>query len=179
MGVMSKRCVGLILASFLALCVAAPCFARDVNVCGTASVYFSPHGGCTEAAISAVGQATSLILVQAYSMTSAPICDALVAAHTRGVTVRVISDRVNIHGRGSVTHDLQAAGIEVVYDLAHRIAHNKVMIIDGETVITGSFNWSASAEHANAENLIILRGPDLAQVYAERWEELRKICVER
>lgn len=174
-----RKASGLLLGLFLALCVALPCFARDVNVCGTVSVYFSPHGGCTEAVVDAIGKGQSLILVQAYSMTSVPIRDALLAAHARGVQVRVISDRTNEHGRGSITHDLQSAGIEVVYDEVHRIAHNKVMVVDGDAVLTGSFNWTASAENSNAENLIILRGAALAQVYAERWEELRKICVER
>ena len=169
----------ILLPLLLALTLALPAWARDINLCGPAQVYFSPHGGCTEAAVGSIGQSKSTILVQAYSFTSRPIADALLAARARGVTVRVISDRTNETGRGSVTQALQAAGIEVVYDEVHKIAHNKVMVIDGETVLTGSFNWTASAENVNAENLLILHGAEVAQAYAERWEELRNICVER
>lgn len=163
----------------LALSLACPAWAADINLCGPAQVFFSPHGGCTEAAAIAIGQAKATILVQAYSFTSKPISTALQDANKRGVVVKVISDRTNETGKGSVTHDLQEAGIEVVFDEVHKIAHNKVMIIDGETVLTGSFNWTASAENANAENLLILHGEEVARAYAERWEELRRICVER
>ena len=58
----------------------------------------------------------------------------------------------------------------VYIDDQHAIAHNKVMIIDGGTVITGSFNFSKAAEQSNAENLLILRGnPPLAALYAQNF----------
>ena len=163
----------------LLLTLPLPALARDVQICGPAQIYFSPHGGCTEAIVATIDQTKTTILVQAYSFTSIPIRDALLEAKGRGVDVQVIADKTDETSRASVTPDLQAAGVEVVYDETHKIAHNKIMIVDGETVITGSFNWTASAENANAENLIILHGQEVAKVYADRWAELRKICVER
>lgn len=62
------------------------------------------------------------------------------------------------------------AGIPTWIDAAHTIAHNKVMTIDGETVITGSFNFTKAAEEKNAENLLILDSPDLAEIYRKNWE---------
>ncbi len=56
-------------------------------------------------------------------------------------------------------------------DAEHRIAHNKVMVIDGQTVITGSFNFTKSAETGNAENLLVIRSPELAGKYAENWKK--------
>ena len=56
-----------------------------------------------------------------------------------------------------------AAGITTLIDRKPTIAHNKVMVIDGATVLTGSFNWTASAEKSNAENLLVLRRPALAE----------------
>ena len=56
-------------------------------------------------------------------------------------------------------------------DAQHAIAHNKVMIIDGETVITGSFNFTKAAEENNAENLIVLRDRKLAERYIKNWQE--------
>jgi len=47
----------------------------------------------------------------------------------------------------------------------HAIAHNKIMIIDGQTVITGSFNFIKAAEENNTENLLIIKSPELAKLY--------------
>jgi len=105
-------------------------------------VYFSPHGGCTDAIITELNKAKSTILVQAYSFTSAPIAKALLNAHRRGVKVEVILDRSQRTQKYSSATFLSNQGIPVKIDAQHAIAHNKVMIIDGETVITGSFNFT-------------------------------------
>ena len=105
-------------------------------------VYFSPRGGCTEAIIKELDKAKSSILVQAYSFTSAPIAKALLNAHKRGVKVEVILDKSQRTQQYSSATFLHNQGIPVKIDAQHAIAHNKVMIIDGETVITGSFNFT-------------------------------------
>lgn len=56
-------------------------------------------------------------------------------------------------------------------DSAHAIAHNMVMIIYGETVITGSFNFTKAAEEHNAQNLLIMRNAGVTQIYLDNWEE--------
>jgi phosphatidylserine/phosphatidylglycerophosphate/cardiolipin synthase-like enzyme len=56
-------------------------------------------------------------------------------------------------------------------EAAHTIAHNKVMVIDGETVITGSFNFTKAAEDNNAKNLLIIHEKELASLYTRSWEE--------
>jgi phosphatidylserine/phosphatidylglycerophosphate/cardiolipin synthase-like enzyme len=56
----------------------------------------------------------------------------------------------------------------------HAISHNKVMIIDGETVITGSFNFTKAAQEKNAENLLIIHDPALAAQYAQNWDAHRQ-----
>jgi len=138
----------------------------------TLSPYFSPSGGCTQAVVDALGASKSSVLVQAYSFTSAPIAKALVDAHKRGVSVQVILDKSQRSERyGSATF-LANEGIPVYIDAAHKIAHNKVMIIDGKTVITGSFNFTKSAEEGNAENLLVIsNAPDVAQRYTANWKE--------
>jgi phosphatidylserine/phosphatidylglycerophosphate/cardiolipin synthase-like enzyme len=65
----------------------------QVSIPRGVEVFFSPRGGATEAVVEALGRATNNVLVQAYSFTSAPIARALVAAHRRGLEVRVILDR--------------------------------------------------------------------------------------
>ena len=105
----------------------------------SSEVYFSPKGGCTEAIIKELNKAKSIILVQAYFFTSAPIAKALLNAHKRAVKVEVILDKSQRTQKYSPATSLFNAGIPVKIDSQHTVAHNKVMIIDGETVITGSF----------------------------------------
>lgn len=133
-------------------------------------VYFSPNGGCTKAIVATVAGAKKTVLVQAYSFTSAPIAAAIVDAKKRGVAVQVILDKSQQTARYTAADDLRRAGVPTFIDAAHAIAHNKIIIIDGQTVITGSFNFSKAAEESNAENLVILQSADLAARYTSNWK---------
>lgn len=62
------------------------------------------------------------------------------------------------------------AGITTLIDGANAIAHNKVVVIDSETIITGSFNFTTAAERQNAETLLVIRDKALAARYAENWQ---------
>jgi phosphatidylserine/phosphatidylglycerophosphate/cardiolipin synthase-like enzyme len=134
--------------------------------------FFSPNGGCTQAVVDALNAAKKTILVQAYSFTSVPIAKALVDAKHRGVDVRVILDKSQRTERYSGTTYLVNEGIPTFIDASHKIAHNKVMVIDDQEVITGSFNFTKAAESGNAENvLLILHAPELAARYTANWKE--------
>lgn len=146
-------------------------FAGDVPINTTAKVYFSPNGGCTQVIIQEIDRAKSEILIQAYSFTSAPIAKALLSAHKRGVKVVTVLDKSNKTAQYSSATFLFNAGIPVFIDSAHAIAHNKVIILDRETVITGSFNFTKAAEDKNAENILILKSKALAKEYLKNWEE--------
>ncbi len=136
------------------------------------AVYFSPNGGCTEAIIDQIGNAQETVLVQAYSFTSAPIAKALLDAHKRGVFVHVVLDSSQRTARYSSATFFRNQGIPVLIDSEHAIAHNKVMVIDGETIITGSFNFSKAAEERNTENLLIITGkPRLTRAYLDNIRE--------
>lgn len=135
-------------------------------------VLFSPGGGCTEAIVREIGRARNSVDVQAYSFTSAPIAKAVTDAHARGVKVRIILDKSQRTERYSSATFLKNHDVPVFIDDEHAIAHNKVILIDGKTVITGSFNFSKAAEERNAENLLIIEGrPDLASAYTDNFEE--------
>ena len=107
--------------------------------------------------------------MQAYSFTSAPIAEALVKARKRGVKVEVILDRSQMTYKYSSADFLVNSGIPTRIDAAHAIAHNKVMVIDNEVVITGSFNFTKAAEEKNAENLLVVHNKRLAAQYSENW----------
>lgn len=166
---MRGRLAILLLAVLLLLPAAAPAakFAPEASW----EVYFSPHGGAANAVIREINQARQSVLVQAYAFTSAPIARALLRAHQRGVRVEAILDKSQQADKYSAADFLHNAGIKTFIDSAHAIAHNKVMIIDEQTVITGSFNFTRAAEEKNAENLLVLRDPGVAAAYLANWRE--------
>jgi hypothetical protein len=130
------------------------------------AVYFSPGGGATDAVVREVNAAKQQILVQAYSFTSAPIAKALVDAHKRGVTILTVLDKSNETEKYSAATFLVNAGIQTLIDDQHAIAHNKVMVIDSATILTGSFNFTKAAEEKNAENLLVIKdAPELVKAY--------------
>jgi len=130
-------------------------------------VHFSPGGGCTQAIVAEIDRARESVLVQAYSFTSRPIGKALVDAHRRGVPVTVILDAENERNEHFSEADfLSRAGISVYLDAQHAIAHEKIILVDRKTVITGSFNFTRAAEERNAENLLVIKAtPALGEAY--------------
>jgi len=135
------------------------------------TVHFSPHGGCTDAVVKQLDGAKESVLVQAYSFTSVPIAKAIVDAHKRGVKVQVILDKSQRTEKYSSATFLQNEGVPVFIDAKHAIAHNKVMVIDGRIVITGSFNFTKAAEESNAENLLVIPDADMATQYTKNWQD--------
>lgn len=139
---------------------------------GSIRVYFSPNGGCTDAILQQINRAKTEILIQAYSFTSKPIAQALIAAQKRGVAITAVLDKSNWTQRYSAATFLKNVDIPVYIDDMHAIAHNKIMIIDNRVVITGSFNFTMAAETKNAENLLIIEDmPDLTRVYRENFQK--------
>ena len=132
-------------------------------------VYFSPKGGCTDAIVREINSAKSNIYVQAYSFTSLPIAKALAEANNRDVLVKVVLDKSQRTEKYSAADFLAHEHVMVFIDPKHAIAHNKIMIIDRQTVITGSFNFTKEAEEHNAENLLIIHDKALAEKYFANW----------
>ena len=155
------------------VCLTLPAQAQDHGPFHPASVdvYFSPKGGATEACVAAIAAAKTTINVQAYSFTSAPIAGALVEAKKRGVKIEVILDKSQKTEKYSEADFVAHAGIRTFIDAKHQIAHNKIMVIDGAVVVTGSFNFTKSAESSNAENLLVIHDPKMAARYLANWAE--------
>jgi phosphatidylserine/phosphatidylglycerophosphate/cardiolipin synthase-like enzyme len=84
--------------------------------------------------------------------------------------IRVILDKSQRTEKYSSADFLLHAGIPTHIDTKHAIAHNKVMIIDGETVITGSFNFTTAAEEHNAENMLVIKDKAIAAKYISNWD---------
>jgi len=143
----------------------------EIEVLG---VYFSPRGGCEDQVLHWIDRANASIHVLIYSFTLDSIGDALVDAHNRGVEVQVVFEVQQI-SQYSEYQMLRAAGVAVRNDTNSNLMHNKVMIVDGMIVLTGSFNWSSSGENENNENLIVVNSTYIAGIYEG---EFRKIWDE-
>ncbi|HEV3203617.1 MAG TPA: phospholipase D family protein [Gemmataceae bacterium] len=143
----------------------------------TVDAYYSPKGGCTEAVVREIHKARKEVLVQAYSFTSKPIAGALIEAKGRGAHVEILLDKSNEKETFTELEHLIKEGLIPQIDAHHAIAHNKIMIIDKRTLITGSFNFTHQAEVENAENLLIIKGkPELVNTYRQQFLAHKSHC---
>jgi phosphatidylserine/phosphatidylglycerophosphate/cardiolipin synthase-like enzyme len=149
---------------------------------GVIEVAFSPRGGAEELVIKTLHSARREIRLMAYSFTSPSVVRALLHAKKRGVDVAVVVDhKSNVDAERSMKarsalSTLHGAGIDVRTLDAFAIAHDKVIIVDGETVQTGSFNYSAAAENRNSENVLVAwRNPQLASIYLAHFQRNQRL----
>ncbi len=142
---------------------------------GTVQAAFAPWDDVEALLIDALDTAHEAIRVQAYLLTSKKIANALITAKQRGIDVMVLADAAQGQVTSAKLRELNAAGIPVWLETRYQNAHNKVILIDpygaAPTVITGSFNFTWTAQHKNAENVLIMRNnPSIATRYAINWE---------
>lgn len=146
------------------------------------SVCFVPAQECDTPVTRAIAAAITSIRVQAYGFTSPPILRALAEAKERGVDVQAILDKSDdrVERAGARKHASGAkftaeANIPTWIDDSVAIAHNKVIIVDGHLVIGGSYNYTASAERRNAENVTFIDAPVVADFYLVNWEARKAV----
>ena len=131
---------------------------------------FTPPSGCGTLIAQEIARARESIYVQAYGLTSGIIVNQLIQAKNRGVKVQVLLDKSNVSDKWSKMMDLVNANVSVRIDKVSGIAHNKVIIIDEQKVITGSFNFTNAADKRNAENVIIINNKSVAKEYLNNWQ---------
>jgi phosphatidylserine/phosphatidylglycerophosphate/cardiolipin synthase-like enzyme len=150
---------------------------------GTLQAAFAPWDNVEGLIVDAIDGAKKQVLVQAYLLTGRKIAATLIAAKRRGIDVRVLADAKQHSNIGSSPlPELAAAGIAVWLETKYQNAHNKIIVIDAgtpeSTVITGSFNFTWTAQHRNAENILIARKNSLlASRYALNWERHRQDAI--
>jgi phosphatidylserine/phosphatidylglycerophosphate/cardiolipin synthase-like enzyme len=137
------------------------------------SVAFSPYGKSLELILSAIDSARESIHVATYSFTSKPVSEALLAAHKRGLDVRVVADKKGNSGKYTAVTYLANHGVPVRLNGKYAIHHHKFMVVDYKHVQTGSFNYSRAAVEKNAENVMVIwNNPDLAAQYEHEWKRV-------
>jgi len=135
-------------------------------------VYFSPEDGVAKYVVQRLAAAKRSIHFMAFSYTSSTIADAMVAKVKEGLPVRGVFESQNVGGIGSAFRLLRQGGVDVLEDRNCYILHHKVIILDERTVISGSYNFTNSAEKDNDENLVIVDGPALARAYLEEFQRV-------
>lgn len=138
-----------------------------------ATAMFSPNGGVRDRLVAELNKAQSSIDIAIYSFTADAIRDALIAARSRGVQIRVIADDSQSSGQGSEVSTLEALGFNLKrMSGPGGIMHNKYMIIDGSVLVTGSYNWSAAAEDSNFENAVFIQGSATIQEFVDDFNKI-------
>ncbi|KAI8466110.1 MAG: MT associated signaling protein phospholipase D [Monoraphidium minutum] len=107
-----------------------------------------------------------------FSITCDELAEALLAAHGRGVRVRVISDNDQTATKGSDVDRLRASGLPVRTDRAASHMHHKFAVLDDRFLLNGSFNWTRAGVLENEENVLILDEPQVAAAYTAQFERL-------
>lgn len=130
---------------------------------------FTPPSNCARLITDVIDQAKNTIYMQAYGLTHPEIINSLIKANERGVKVRILLDRSNLTQKYSKIEELKQAGIEIGIDTVSGIAHNKIIIADLYTVVTGSFNFTVSAAKRNVENVLIIQDSNIAHSYLQNW----------
>ena len=139
-------------------------------------VYFAPEDHVSDRLVSVLESAQKSIYLLAYSFTSNPIADALIDRSKHGVVVKGVFDADRYASdQGNDFDRLRQMKLDVHLDGNPGLMHHKVMIIDEHLVVLGSYNFTASADKRNDENLIIIDNPQIAQ---QMMDEFQRVFAE-
>ena len=138
----------------------------------SSKVYFTPGEDARNAIASEIDTARNSIKVCVFTISDNILANALVAAHKRGVNVQIITDNDKSEDKGSDIEDMANAGLNIKEDRTANHMHHKYAIIDGDTLITGSYNWTRSAYKYNHENVVISYEKNLIHQFEKEFAEL-------
>lgn len=136
------------------------------------SAHFSPGEDCRRKLLDLLASARKSLAISVFTISDNRLADAIVAAHKRGLEVRLITDNDKSLDEGSDIESLAAQGVEVRMDKSPNHMHHKFALIDDHTLVTGSFNWTRSASDFNQENILVTNEPVLVAAYAMEFEGL-------
>ncbi len=135
-------------------------------------VYFAPDDGVAPRVVSLIQSAAGRIDFLAFSFTSDEIAQAILDRAAAGVTVRGVMDASQAEGSGTEYGRFRLAGVEVRLDGNPGLMHHKVIVVDGQAVLTGSYNFSRSAEERNDENAVLIFDPGVAFWFVQEFERV-------
>lgn len=142
------------------------------SAAGKSRACFSPGDGCLSSILGELGRTRKTADICVFTITDDRITSAIVAAHQRRVAVRIITDNDKQHDFGSDIERLRAAGIALKVDATEHHMHHKFAVLDGVTLLNGSYNWTRSAATFNEENLIVTSDSALVASFVKQFEAM-------
>lgn len=142
-------------------------------------IYFSPQDKSSLRIVQLIKNAQNYIYIPTFLITHTQISNELIAAHKKGIDVKIIMDANNVYTRNTKHQLLRQNGIPVKIENYAGKLHSKTMIIDDKYIIMGSMNFSNSGENKNDENMLIITNPRLAQSYKNFFNYLWEIIPDR
>jgi len=135
---------------------------------------FSPQNQCADTIINFLKRAENSIQICVFTISDNNITKQIVECFERGVNVRIITDNDKQYDRGSDISYLAGKGLNIKVDMTRHHMHHKFAIIDNTELLTGSYNWTRSAEVYNQENLIITQNTEFIRRFKNEFENLWK-----
>jgi len=147
---------------------------NELLLCEVKAMFVSPEVDqvIEQELVELLDSATQTLDIAMYYFTDDDLGEAVIRAHRRGVKIRVLLDESQVGASGGEYQKLIAEGIPVAIENTSGLMHHKFVIIDGKITVTGSYNWTASADDRNFENIVIIFCPEIAQAYAQEFEKL-------
>lgn len=145
---------------------AEPAASFDSRAC------FSPGDGCLLTILSELSRVRRTADICVFTITDDRIAQGIIAAHERGVGVRIITDNDKQYDGGSDVERLRRAGIALKVDETEHHMHHKFAVLDGTTLLNGSYNWTRSASAFNEENLVVTGDGKLVRIFAQQFEKM-------
>jgi len=167
--------------SILAFLVIVLSITISISTLAKTEVYFSLYDNPQKEIIKNINQVEAFINIAMYIFTDKEIALPLVKARERGVKVRLYLDQDQVDYKYSQSRFLVQKGIKTRISTNNYIMHNKFAIIDNRLLLTGSYNWTFSANHRNDENLMVIDDPEIIARYQNQFEKLwfDKFSLER
>ena len=167
--------------SILAFLVLILSITISISTFAKTEVYFSPSDNPQKTIIKNINQAEAFINIAMYIFTDREIALPLVKAHERGVKIRVYLDKEQVEYKYSQSRFLVQKGIKTRISTNNYIMHHKFAIIDNRLLLTGSYNWTFSANNRNDENLMVIDDPEIIEIFQNQFINLwtNKYSLER
>jgi phosphatidylserine/phosphatidylglycerophosphate/cardiolipin synthase-like enzyme len=136
-------------------------------------VYFSPDDGVEAHLIDLIQSAEQSIYLMAFSFTSDSLAEAILERAQHGVIVAGVMEESQVESNTGTDYDrFRQAGLDIRLDGNPRNMHHKVIIFDEKTVVTGSYNFTNSAENVNDENVLVFHDPQIADQFMTEFERV-------
>lgn len=140
-------------------------------------VYFSPGDECLNHILELINGCEKSLDICVFTISDDRIRDAIINAYLENIAIRIISDNDKLNDVGSDIKALSKRGIPVRIDTTPYHMHHKFMIVDGKTILTGSYNWTRSAARFNHENVISLVDIAVTASFQQHFDSLWEKCV--